>query len=131
MNVLTTSEVPMQIRKINEPTLKMLLPWISNNLIGTELPPELVEVIWEYLSEGTMPRAEVEKHRLSLMDDRKVSGGRRAFGVRLFFVFMLGIDLFDQFRTIIHYVNIKPRICIRSLVSIDRTSRRLRQLCFI
>ncbi|KAE9388782.1 hypothetical protein BT96DRAFT_1025294 [Gymnopus androsaceus JB14] len=73
MNVLTTSQIPMQIRKCNEPTFLALLPLISAQLTkGTPLPPELVAIIWEYVSAGTMTREEAEGHRLKLMNDRKV-----------------------------------------------------------
>ncbi|KAE9388784.1 hypothetical protein BT96DRAFT_1003878 [Gymnopus androsaceus JB14] len=77
MNVLTTSQIPMQIRKCNEPTFLALLPLISAQLTkGTPLPPELVAIIWEYVSAGTMTREEAEEHRLKLMADRKVAPSR-------------------------------------------------------
>ncbi|KAE9395191.1 hypothetical protein BT96DRAFT_159582 [Gymnopus androsaceus JB14] len=77
MNVLTTAQVPMQMRKCNQATLLKLLPWISAKITGgTPLPPELVTIIWEYASAGTMTREEAEGHRLRLMEDRKV--GSRA-----------------------------------------------------
>lgn len=72
MKVLTTSEVPIQMRKCNEATLLTLLPLVSAKLTGTPLPPELVAVIWEYVSIGTMSRENAEKHRLALMEDRKI-----------------------------------------------------------
>ncbi|KIK68298.1 hypothetical protein GYMLUDRAFT_35681 [Collybiopsis luxurians FD-317 M1] len=78
MNVLTTSQIPMQMRKINEPTLQALLPKISARLTGTALPPELIAIIWRYVSEGTLSREEAEKSRLALMNDRRVKG-RRAY----------------------------------------------------
>ncbi|KAJ3725634.1 hypothetical protein DFJ43DRAFT_1088486 [Lentinula guzmanii] len=72
MNVLTTSEVPIQMRKTNEPTMRALIPKISAKLTGQELPVELVEIIWMYASTGTMTREEAEEHRLALMTDRKI-----------------------------------------------------------
>ncbi|KAE9387418.1 hypothetical protein BT96DRAFT_1025897 [Gymnopus androsaceus JB14] len=75
MNVLATSEVPMQMRKCNQVTLLRLLPFISAQLTGgTPLPPELVMIIWEFFSAGTMTREEAEGHQLRLMNDRKVEG---------------------------------------------------------
>jgi hypothetical protein len=72
MTVLTTSEIPIQMRKCNHPTMLVLLPWISEKLIGQALPLELAEVIWQYASEGTMTREDAERYRLELMNDRKV-----------------------------------------------------------
>ncbi|KAF9066716.1 hypothetical protein BDP27DRAFT_1423620 [Rhodocollybia butyracea] len=73
MNVLTTSEVPMQMRRCNEPTMFSLISMISARLTGRALPPELLDIIWSYTSEGTLTREEAEMHRLRLMNDRKVS----------------------------------------------------------
>ncbi|KAF9062786.1 hypothetical protein BDP27DRAFT_1406090 [Rhodocollybia butyracea] len=68
MNVLTTSEVPMQMRKCNKPTMFTLISKISTRLTGgTALPPELLDIIWRYISEGTLTREEAEMHRLMLM----------------------------------------------------------------
>ncbi|KAF9066699.1 hypothetical protein BDP27DRAFT_1330170 [Rhodocollybia butyracea] len=74
MNVLTTSEVPMQMRRCNKPTMFALISAISARLAGgTALPSELLDIIWRYASEGTMTREEAEMHRLRLMNDRKVA----------------------------------------------------------
>ncbi|KAF9060538.1 hypothetical protein BDP27DRAFT_1370453 [Rhodocollybia butyracea] len=73
MNVLTTSEVPMQMRRCNEPTMFALISAISADLTGRALPPELLNIIWGYASEGTLSREEAEMHRLRLMKDRRVS----------------------------------------------------------
>ncbi|KAJ3710145.1 hypothetical protein C8R42DRAFT_381127 [Lentinula raphanica] len=72
MNVLTTSEVPNQMRKANEPTIRALLPTISVKLTGKEMPPELVDIIWKHAFAETFSREEAEKHRLELMKDRKI-----------------------------------------------------------
>ncbi|KAJ3755634.1 hypothetical protein EV360DRAFT_85726 [Lentinula raphanica] len=77
MNVLTTSEVPNQMRKTNEPTIRALLPSISMALTGKELPPELVEIIRQYAFAGTFSREEAEQYRLELMSDRKIKTQRR------------------------------------------------------
>lgn len=63
----------MQMRKCNFPTLLKLK--ICTRLIGVPIPPELVEIIWEYSSAGTISRGEAERHRLALMKDRKISYG--------------------------------------------------------
>ncbi|KAF9064501.1 hypothetical protein BDP27DRAFT_1425790 [Rhodocollybia butyracea] len=74
MNVLTTSEVPMQMRKCNEPTMRALISAISASLVGgIPLPRELIDIIWKYVSEGTLTREDAEIYRLKLMGDRKVS----------------------------------------------------------
>ncbi|KAF9064498.1 hypothetical protein BDP27DRAFT_1333464 [Rhodocollybia butyracea] len=62
INVLTTSEIPMQMRKCNEPTMRALISVIS-----------LIDIIWKYVSEGTLSREDAEMYRLTLMRDRKVS----------------------------------------------------------
>ncbi|KAJ3969664.1 hypothetical protein EV361DRAFT_963930 [Lentinula raphanica] len=72
MNVLTTSEVPNQMRKANEPTIRALLRTISTKLTGKELPPELVAIMWKYAFSGTISRGEAEEYRLELMSDRKI-----------------------------------------------------------
>ncbi|KAJ3823219.1 hypothetical protein F5880DRAFT_561241 [Lentinula raphanica] len=72
MNVLTTSEVPNQMRKANESTIRALLPTISVKLTGKEMPPELVDIIWKHAFAETFSREEAEKHRLELMKDRKI-----------------------------------------------------------
>ncbi|KAJ3710148.1 hypothetical protein C8R42DRAFT_691526 [Lentinula raphanica] len=77
MNVLTTSEVPNQRRKTNEPTIRALLPSISMARTGKELPPELVEIIRQYAFAGTFSREEAEQYRLELMSDRKIKTQRR------------------------------------------------------
>ncbi|KAJ4468827.1 hypothetical protein J3R30DRAFT_3739498 [Lentinula aciculospora] len=79
MNVLTTSEVPMQTQKTNEPTMRALITMVSERLTGQILPPELVQIICEYVFEGTFTREEAEKYRLKLMNDRKVRM-KRDFG---------------------------------------------------
>ncbi|KAF9064500.1 hypothetical protein BDP27DRAFT_1333470 [Rhodocollybia butyracea] len=73
MNVLTTSEVPMQMCKCNEPTMRALISVISVSLTGVALHRELIDIIWQYVSEGTLSREDAEMYRLSLMRDRKVS----------------------------------------------------------
>ncbi|KAF9066688.1 hypothetical protein BDP27DRAFT_1423591 [Rhodocollybia butyracea] len=51
-----------------------LISAISARLTGGRaLPPELLDIIWRYASEGTLTREEAEMHRLRLMNDRKVS----------------------------------------------------------
>ncbi|KAF5384697.1 hypothetical protein D9757_006244 [Collybiopsis confluens] len=80
MKVLTTSEVPMQMRKTNEPTLLALLPKISEKLTGTALPAELVVLIWKFVAEGAIGREEAEKNRLALIVDRRVKSSRRQIG---------------------------------------------------
>ncbi|KAF5392719.1 hypothetical protein D9757_000817 [Collybiopsis confluens] len=77
MKVLTTSEVPMQMRKTNERTLLALLPTICETLTGTALPVELVVLIWNIMREGTMMRAEAETNRLTLIEDRRVTDPTR------------------------------------------------------
>ncbi|KAF9066715.1 hypothetical protein BDP27DRAFT_1423619 [Rhodocollybia butyracea] len=72
MNVLTTSKVPMQMRKCNEPTMFAPISAISADLTGRALPPEMFSIIWGYASEGTLSRGEAEVHRMRLMNDRKV-----------------------------------------------------------
>ncbi|KAJ3848017.1 hypothetical protein EV368DRAFT_68627 [Lentinula lateritia] len=72
MNVLTTSEIPMQERKTNDPTIRAFLRTISLKLTGQEIPPELIEIIFDYALEGTLKREDAERHRLALMSERKV-----------------------------------------------------------
>ncbi|KAF9066708.1 hypothetical protein BDP27DRAFT_993340 [Rhodocollybia butyracea] len=73
IKLLTTTEVPMQMRSCNEPTMFALISAISfRSTGGTALPPELLAIIWEYAYEGTLTREEAEMHRLNFMNDRKV-----------------------------------------------------------
>ncbi|KAH7869156.1 uncharacterized protein C8R40DRAFT_1131513 [Lentinula edodes] len=73
MNVLTTSEIPMQERKTNDPTIRAFLRIVSLKLTGQEISPELIEIICDYVLEGTLTREEAEGHRLTLMSERKVN----------------------------------------------------------
>ncbi|KAJ4464528.1 hypothetical protein C8J55DRAFT_529967 [Lentinula edodes] len=72
MNVLTTSEIPMQERKTNDPTIRAFLRTVSFKLTGQEIPPELIEIICNYALQGTLTREDAERHRLALMSERKV-----------------------------------------------------------
>ncbi|KAL0961437.1 hypothetical protein HGRIS_006382 [Hohenbuehelia grisea] len=69
--VLTTSDVPRQLRGTNIPSLHVLLPWVSEQLIGKRLPPELVEHIVESTDLG-LTREVAERHRRAFMADRKI-----------------------------------------------------------
>ncbi len=73
MNVLTTSEVPLQTQKCNAATMHRLLPKAAVKLTGHTIPPELVDIIWTYTSAGTLTRKEAEAHRQTLMNDRRVN----------------------------------------------------------
>ncbi|KAJ7284557.1 hypothetical protein C8J57DRAFT_1708995 [Mycena rebaudengoi] len=70
--VLTTSDIPYQVRTTNFRTLRILLPFVCQNLIGQNLPAELVQRILEFGDWG-FTREEAEQYRRSLMKDRVMS----------------------------------------------------------
>ncbi|KAJ6577438.1 hypothetical protein B0H19DRAFT_1119924 [Mycena capillaripes] len=69
--VLTSSDVPLQARMTNFRTLRFLLPLICLRLTGQNLPPELVQHIFQAASWG-FSREEAERHRHNLMKDRVI-----------------------------------------------------------
>ncbi|KAJ7872308.1 hypothetical protein B0H14DRAFT_3438991 [Mycena olivaceomarginata] len=71
--VLTTADVPLQMRGTNFRTLRVLLPFVCEQLTGQRLPPELVEWILDVGYWG-FSREEAERHRRCLMKDRVVPG---------------------------------------------------------
>ncbi|KAL0961438.1 hypothetical protein HGRIS_006383 [Hohenbuehelia grisea] len=69
--VLTTSDVPRQLRGTNVPSLFALLPWVSERLIGKRLPLEIVSHITKSTDLG-LTREAAERHRRAFMEDRKI-----------------------------------------------------------
>ncbi|KAJ6594273.1 hypothetical protein B0H19DRAFT_1246959 [Mycena capillaripes] len=69
--VLTTADVPSQVRMTNIRTLRFLLPFICQRITGKNLPAELVQLILDRENWG-FSREEAERHRQSLMKDRVV-----------------------------------------------------------
>ncbi|KAJ7680682.1 hypothetical protein DFH06DRAFT_1464841 [Mycena polygramma] len=69
--VLTTSDVPSQIRMTNIRTLRFLLGLICRRITGQILPAELVQRILDSEYWG-MSREDAERHRQSLMKDRVI-----------------------------------------------------------
>lgn len=67
----------MQERKTNVPTTRAFLRIVSLKLTGQEISPELIEIICDYVLEGTLTREEAEWHRLTLMSERKVNAKGR------------------------------------------------------
>ncbi|KAJ7284565.1 hypothetical protein C8J57DRAFT_1216984 [Mycena rebaudengoi] len=67
--VLTTCDIPYQERMTNFRTLRFLLPMICRNLVGHQLPPELVQHILNSGHWG-FTREDAEQFRRSLMKDR-------------------------------------------------------------
>ncbi|KAJ7284568.1 hypothetical protein C8J57DRAFT_1497468 [Mycena rebaudengoi] len=70
--VLTTSDIPYQVRTTNFRTLRILLPFVCQNLIGQNLPAELVQRILDFGDWG-FTREEAEQYRRGLMKDRVMS----------------------------------------------------------
>jgi hypothetical protein len=71
--VLTTADVPLQMRGTNFRTLRVLLPFVCEQLTGQRLPSELVQWILDVGYWG-FSREEAERHRRCLMKDRVVPG---------------------------------------------------------
>jgi hypothetical protein len=77
--VLTSLDIPSQVRMTNIRTLRFLLPFICRRITGQNLPTELVQRILDSEYWG-FSREEAECHRQSLMKDRvmdsnAISGG--------------------------------------------------------
>lgn len=86
--VLTTSDIPPQARGCNLPTLHVLLPLVSEKLVGKKLPPELVELIIdlgdnkEYPARGGALGISwkiAEQMRREVMDDRRANNKNVCF----------------------------------------------------
>ncbi|KAJ6560157.1 hypothetical protein B0H19DRAFT_109647 [Mycena capillaripes] len=69
--VLTTADVSLQMRGTNFRTLRVLLPFICEQLTGRRLPAELVQCVLDAGNWG-FSREEAERHRRRLMKDRVV-----------------------------------------------------------
>ncbi|KAJ7454732.1 hypothetical protein FB451DRAFT_1373392 [Mycena latifolia] len=69
--VLTSSDIPSQVRMTNIRTLRFLLPFICRHLTDQNLPPELVQRILDSAYWG-FSREEAERHRRNLMKDRVI-----------------------------------------------------------
>ncbi|KAF7334430.1 Heat shock 70 kDa protein 12B [Mycena venus] len=74
--VVTAADVPLQIRGTNFRTLRVLLPFVCQQLTGKRLPPELVQYVLDVGYWG-FSREEAERHRRLLMQDRVVRDTRR------------------------------------------------------
>ncbi|KAJ7680683.1 hypothetical protein DFH06DRAFT_1315428 [Mycena polygramma] len=70
--VLTTSDVPFQVRMTNIRTLRFLVAFICRHITGQILPAELVQLILDSEYWG-ISREDAERHRRSLMKDRVIN----------------------------------------------------------